>query len=34
MTLKNDAKFAEKPIWYFKNDKNLVNFDASKVYNG
>ena len=34
MTLKSDAKFAEKPIWYFKNDKNLVNFDASKVYNG
>ena len=34
MTLKMNAKFAEKPIWYFKNDKNLVNFDASKVYNG
>ena len=29
MTLKNDAKFEEKPICFFKNDKNLVNFDPS-----
>ena len=29
MTLKNDAKFEEKPIYCFKNDKNLVNFDPS-----
>ena len=29
MTLKIDAKFEEKPIRCFKNDKNLVNFDPS-----
>ena len=29
MTLKSDAKFEEKPIFCFKNDKNLVNFDLS-----
>ena len=29
MTLKSDAKFEEKPIYYFQNDKNLVNFDPS-----
>ena len=29
MTQKNDAKFQEKPICCFKNDKNLVNFDLS-----
>ena len=29
MTLQNDAKFEEKLICYFKNDKNLVNFDLS-----
>ena len=29
MTLKSDAKFEEKPICCFKNDKNLVNFDPS-----
>ena len=29
MTLKGDAKFEEKPICCFKNDKNLVNFDPS-----
>ena len=29
MTLQNDAKFEEKPICCFKNDKNLVNFDLS-----
>ena len=29
MTLKNDARFDEKPICCFKNDKNLVNFDPS-----
>ena len=27
MALKNDAKFEEKPIFCFKNNKNLVNFD-------
>ena len=27
MTLKSDAKFEEKLICCFKNDKNLVNFD-------
>ena len=27
--LKSDAKFEEKPICCFKNDKNLVNFDPS-----
>ena len=27
--LKSDAKFEEKPICCFKNDKNLVNFDLS-----
>ena len=29
MILKIDAKFEEKPICCFKNDKNLVNFDPS-----
>ena len=29
MTLKSDAKFEEKPICCFKNDKNLVNFDPN-----
>ena len=29
MILKSDAKFEEKLIFYFKNDKNLVNFDQS-----
>ena len=29
MTLKSDAKFEEKLICYFKNDKNLVDFDRS-----
>ena len=29
MILKSDAKFEEKPICYFKNDKTLVNFDPS-----
>ena len=29
MTLKSDAKFEEKPICCFKNDKNLVNFYQS-----
>ena len=29
MTLKDDAKFEEKPICCFKTDKNLVNFDPS-----
>ena len=29
MTLKIDAKFEEKLICCFKNDKNLVNFDLS-----
>ena len=29
MTLKVDAKFEEKLICCFKNDKNLVNFDPS-----
>ena len=29
MTLKCDAKFEEKPIYCFKNDKTLVNFDLS-----
>ena len=29
MTLKSDAKFEEKLICCFKNDKNLVNFDPS-----
>ena len=33
MTLKSDVKFEEKPIFCFKNDKNLVNFDPStKIY--
>ena len=27
MILKSDAKFEEKLICCFKNDKNLVNFD-------
>ena len=27
MILKSDAKFEEKQIFCFKNDKNLVNFD-------
>ena len=29
MTLKSDAKFEEKLIFCFKNDKNLVDFDLS-----
>ena len=29
MTLKSDTIFEEKLICYFKNDKNLVNFDPS-----
>ena len=29
MILKIGAKFEEKPICFFKNDKNLVNFDPS-----
>ena len=29
MTLKTDAKFQEKLIFCFKNDKNLVKFDLS-----
>ena len=29
MILKIDAKFEEKPICCFKNDKNLVNFDPT-----
>ena len=29
MPLKSDAKFEEKPICCFKNDKNFVNFDPS-----
>ena len=29
MTLKSDAKFNEKLIYCFKNDKNLVNFDLN-----
>ena len=29
MILQIDAKFEEKPICCFKNDKNLVNFDQS-----
>ena len=29
MKIKVDAKFEEKLICYFKNDKNLVNFDLS-----
>ena len=29
MTLKNDVKFVEKLICFFKNDKNLVNFDLN-----
>ena len=29
MTLKSDAKFEEKLICCFKNDKNVVNFDPS-----
>ena len=29
MTLKSDAKFEEKLIYCFKNEKNLVNFDLS-----
>ena len=31
MTLKIDAKFEEKLICCFKNDKNLVNFDTSTL---
>ena len=27
--LKSGVKFEEKTIFYFKNDKNLVNFDPS-----
>ena len=29
MRLKSGAKFEEKLIFCFKNDKNLVNFDPS-----
>ena len=29
MILKSDGKSEEKPIYCFKNDKNLVNFDPS-----
>ena len=29
MTLKRNAKFEEKLICCFKNDKNLLNFDLS-----
>ena len=29
MILKSDAKFEEKPICSFKNDKSWVNFDPS-----
>ena len=29
MILKSDAKFEEKQIFSFKNNKNLVNFDPS-----
>ena len=29
MTLKNEAKFEEKPICFPENDKALVNFDPS-----
>ena len=29
MILKSDAKFEEKLVCCFKNDKNLVNFDPS-----
>ena len=29
MTLNSDVKFEQKPIFCFKNDKNLVNFDPS-----
>ena len=29
MTLKSVAKFEEKTICFFQNDKNLVNFDPS-----
>ena len=29
MIPKSGAKFEEKLIFYFKNDKNLVNFDLS-----
>ena len=29
MILKGDAKFEEKLIFCFKNDKNLVNFDPN-----
>ena len=31
MILKSGAKFEEKPIFCFKNDKNLVNFDWSTI---
>ena len=29
--MKSDAKFEEKPICSFKNDKDLVNFDLSTL---
>ena len=29
MVQKSDAKFEEKPIFCFKNDENLLNFDPS-----
>ena len=28
----SDAEFEDKPICYFKNDKNLVNFDPSSQF--
>ena len=31
MALKNDAKFEEKLIFFFKNDKNLVKLDLSTL---
>ena len=33
MILKIGAKFEEKPISCFKNNKNLVNFDLSTLQN-
>ena len=29
MTLKSDAKFEEKLIFFFRNDKKLVTFDLN-----
>ena len=31
MIMKSGAKFEEKPIFCFKNDKNLINFDPSTI---